>query len=93
MLERAVPLPRPPAVWRRVGKPAVYGIARMAGLVDLLRWVNRRRVAILCYHSVVDRPLPPWVAAGGLHVPIDRFRQQMAFLARRYRVISLVDFV
>ena len=47
MLERAVPLPRPPAVWRRVGKPAVYGIARTAGLVDLLRWVNRRRVAIL----------------------------------------------
>jgi len=93
MLERAVPLPRPPAVWRRVGKPAVYGIARTAGLVDLLRWVNRRRVAILCYHSVVDRPLPPWVAAGGLHVPIDRFRQQMAFLARRYRVISLEDFV
>ncbi|PYP70059.1 MAG: hypothetical protein DMD41_15775 [Gemmatimonadetes bacterium] len=87
------PLPPPSGAWRRLAKPALYGIARTVGFVSLLRWVYRRRVAILCYHSIVDRSLPPWVAAGGLHLPVGRFRQQMAFLARHYRVIPLDDLV
>jgi peptidoglycan/xylan/chitin deacetylase (PgdA/CDA1 family) len=72
-----------------LAKHTLFGTARVTGVVALLRRLHRHRLAILCYHSIVDRRLPPWVAAGGLHLGVERFREQMAFLARHYRVIPL----
>lgn len=88
-------LPGPPtaSAVRRLGKRTLYGIARVTGVFGLLRWLNRRRLPILCYHSIVDMRLPPWVAAGGLHLHVTRFREHMEFLARRYRVVPLDEVV
>lgn len=89
----AVPhLPRH-APLRRAVKTGLYSAIRLSGGLTLLRWIQRSRVPILCYHSVVDGGIPPWVARGGLHLPVDRFRRQMHFLSRHYRVVSLDEFV
>ena len=89
----AVPhLPRH-APLRRAVKTGLYSAIRLSGGLTLLRWIQRSRVPILCYHSFVDGGIPPWVARGGLHLPVDRFRRQMRFLSRHYRVVSLDEFV
>jgi peptidoglycan/xylan/chitin deacetylase (PgdA/CDA1 family) len=74
---------------RALAKSVVYRAAWGTGALSALRWLHRDRIPILCYHSVMDRPLPPWLAAGGLHLTVDRFRAQMEFLARHYRVVPL----
>jgi peptidoglycan/xylan/chitin deacetylase (PgdA/CDA1 family) len=72
-----------------------YGAARRSGALAALRWLHRARIPILCYHSVVDRPVPPSIGdrGGGLHLPADRFREQLRFLARHYRVVSLEEMI
>lgn len=77
----------------QVVKRVAYGAAWRSGTLAALRWLNRGRVPILCYHSVVDGLEPPWreiaEGSGGLHLPVHQFRRQLEFLARHYHVISL----
>jgi peptidoglycan/xylan/chitin deacetylase (PgdA/CDA1 family) len=77
-----------PAVSRHLAR-AFYGAASGSGAVAGFRWLHRYRVPILCYHSVVDAPLAPRVAAGGLHLPAAAFRAQVQYLTARYRVVSV----
>jgi peptidoglycan/xylan/chitin deacetylase (PgdA/CDA1 family) len=71
-------------------KRAAYRAAWGTGALAALRWLHRGRLPILCYHSVVQDLESPWAqASGGLHLPVANFRQQLAFLARHYRVIPL----
>jgi len=64
-------------------------IAGGLGAVAALRWLQRTRVPVLCYHSIVDEPLAPGFAGGGLHLPAATFRSQLRFLTARYRVVPL----
>lgn len=74
----------------QVVKTAAYRAAWQTGALAALRWLHRGRLPILCYHSVIDGSEPRWARlSGGLHLPLAQFRQQLEFLARRYRVISL----
>jgi hypothetical protein len=70
-----------------------YRLAQGSGLTSLVRTLHRRRVPILCYHSVVDRELPPWVSESGSHLPAKQFESQIRFLAAHYRVIPLGDLI
>lgn len=74
----------------QVVKRVAYGAAWRSGTLAALRWINRGRLPILCYHSVVS-DLP--ALSGGLHLPLDQFRRQLEFLARHYRVIPLATAV
>lgn len=69
--------------------PAIWGAANGIGAVAALRWLQRHRVPVLCYHNVVDAALPPAVAAGGLHLPTAAFQAHLSYLAERYHVVSL----
>ena len=53
-------------------------------------FLNRKVAVILTYHSVVDCPLgfDLWT-----HIPLERFEQHMALLAREANVISLKELV
>src|SRR3954471_13688080 len=64
---------------RAIGLPAVTRRLQDAGLV-------------LCYHNVVDASAR---AAGdpAIHMPRDRFENQIRWLTRHYTVIPLSDFV
>lgn len=72
-------------------KAAAFGLARWTGVVAIARWMERRHIPVLCYHSVVPSPVPAGFAHGGLHLPLAEFQWQMQYLARHYRVVSLRD--
>jgi peptidoglycan/xylan/chitin deacetylase (PgdA/CDA1 family) len=58
------------------------------GVPALFRFRNRRRLLILMYHGVVPRPLDPFC----WHMlPVDSFRRQVDWVARRYRVLPLSE--
>ncbi len=77
-----------------VGRRLVDGLAEATnrlGIRSLVLWAGNRRVTILCYHSVVDRPVPPEVARTGLHLDVARFTTQMEFLANHCEVLPLTE--
>ncbi len=47
----------------------------------------RPGAVVLCYHNIVEQPAE--VADPALHMPVDTFRWQMAFVARHFDVVSL----
>lgn len=75
----------------RLAATIYYGSLRGLGLTALERRFRDAGV-ILCYHNVV-----PAVDAGaggpGLHMPRERFEQQMRWLRDHYQVVSLREFV
>jgi peptidoglycan/xylan/chitin deacetylase (PgdA/CDA1 family) len=64
----------------------------LIGAARAVRWLNRRKLVVLCYHGVTRRPDGVPGDAAGLQVRADRFRRQLRYLARRYNVISLGDY-
>lgn len=88
-----LPVPPAPGPARRLAKRLAYGVVSRGGIAALLRRVFRDRLPILCYHSVVPEPPPQWVGRGGLHLGVERFARQIAWLARHYRVIPLAEAV
>jgi peptidoglycan/xylan/chitin deacetylase (PgdA/CDA1 family) len=48
-------------------------------------------VPVLCYHNIVPEALPDGVGDPGLHMALARFIDQMEWLRRHYRVISLSE--
>ncbi|MGE3618368.1 MAG: polysaccharide deacetylase family protein [Gemmatimonadales bacterium] len=57
----------------------------------ILAGLNRGRVAVLCYHSVVDGAVPPPLRRTGLHVRLADFEAQMEALARDFDVVPLAE--
>lgn len=62
---------------------------RLAGLFRLFRWLNRNRLIILTYHSVL--PSTSDIDAGESRNVVDEeaFAWQMRYLAKRYRCLRL----
>jgi peptidoglycan/xylan/chitin deacetylase (PgdA/CDA1 family) len=71
----------------------LYGALHTAGVTRLAGWWNRRRVTILCYHGVTERPERAPEDHWGLHVRRDRFEAHVGYLSRHYRVIPLREYV
>ncbi len=69
-----------------------YASLRATGAVALARRL-RNGGLILCYHNVVAEPLEPSVRDTGLHMPVERFREQVSWLAATYEVVPLAEFV
>ncbi len=69
-----------------------YASLRATGAVALARHV-RKGGLILCYHNVVTERPGASVGDTGLHMRVDRFREQMGWLAANYEVVSLAEFV
>ena len=62
-------------------------------LTRLIAWFNREKVTILCYHSVTRQTEPKANDPHKLHLRFDAFVEQLNYLQRHYRIISLADFV
>ncbi len=75
----------------RLAGPLCYHAMRACGLPAINRRLHDAGL-ILCYHNVVAVGSP---ACGdpGLHMPCDRFEQQIRWLAAHYTVIDLSEFV
>ena len=74
-------------------KRGLFGILYRSGVVRLVTWRDRRAVQILCYHGVTGSASRLAGDAAGLHVRVDRFKAQLGYLRRRYRVISLREYI
>lgn len=77
---------------RRFG-PTVHALSHYSGLMQLMAYLQGIQGAVvLMYHTVADETCCHWVDPRN-HVPAVVFERQMAFLARRKRVISLAELV
>jgi peptidoglycan/xylan/chitin deacetylase (PgdA/CDA1 family) len=74
-------------------KKHLFALFHATRVLDFVSWVNRRKVTILSYHSVVDRDDLPQRDTHKQHLPIHLFIQHLDHLQRNYQVISLSDFL
>ena len=70
---------------------AGFWLADAVGVGRLLGRRSQDRLTILCYHSIVDRPLPERVSRAGLHLQLDVFARQATYLADHCEVIPLSE--
>ena len=75
----------------RLGAPLYYGSLCALGVPTLTRRL-RDEGLILCYHNVVPANAGKF-GEPGLHLSSDRFERQMRWLAARYTVVTLHEFV
>ena len=74
-------------------KKLAFRLLYWTGVVRLVAWLNRKRVVFICYHGVTQRETRHPDDPFGLHVRQDRFRAHLQYLQKRYRVISLSDYL
>lgn len=74
-------------------KRFLFALLNRSRAIRLVAWLNRRKVTILCYHSVIGNQPPPRHDPHKQHIPLPLFLEHLDHLQRNYRVISLVDFL
>lgn len=75
-------------------KKFLFRLLYHSGFHHLLRFLLRPRAIILTYHGFTDRGHHGGIENyQGKHVSIERFRQQLNYLKKYYRVISLTELV
>lgn len=74
-------------------KKYLFALFHATRVLKLVSWINRRKVTILSYHSVVDDHDPLRRDSYKQHLPVDLFRMHLDYLQTNYRVISLSDFL
>lgn len=74
-------------------KRGFFLLLHKLGITRLAAWWNRKRVIILCYHGVTERLKRHPSDRSGLHIRSGRFEEQLNYLRRHYRVISLAEFI
>jgi peptidoglycan/xylan/chitin deacetylase (PgdA/CDA1 family) len=78
---------------RSAGKECSVGVLRLLGVFRLFRWLNRHRLIILTYHSVL--PSTSGIDSGEARnvVAEEMFAWQMRYLAKHFRCVRLEDAV
>ena len=74
-------------------KKYLFALLRSTRAINLVSWLNRKRVPIICYHSVTSDTAPVHHDPHKQHLPLRLFLRQLDFLDRKYNVISLSDYV
>src|SRR5436190_3380797 len=74
-------------------KKYLFALLHSTRAINLVSWVNRKRVPIICYHSVTGDAAPVQPDPHKQHLPLRLFLRQLDFLQRKYNVISLPDYV
>ena len=74
-------------------KTFFFALLRATGILRLVTWINRRKVTILCYHSVSNRADPRPNDVDQLHLGAERFLRQLDYLEAHHPIIPLSEFV
>src|SRR5437762_2720696 len=74
-------------------KKLLFRLLYVTGITTFAAWWNRKRLAILCYHGVTERPGQSPEDAKGLHVNRTRFERHLNFLQSKYNLISLQEYL
>ena len=70
-------------------KKFLFALLFATRLTRLVAWLNRRKVTILCYHSVTRLPEADPNDLHKLHLPLESFVEHLDYLQRHYQIISL----
>lgn len=74
-------------------KKHLFALFSATRVLKLVSWINRRKVTILSYHSVVDDHDPLRSDSHKQHLPVHLFREHLDYLQSNYTVITLSDFL
>jgi peptidoglycan/xylan/chitin deacetylase (PgdA/CDA1 family) len=74
-------------------KKHLFALLHWTRAINLIAWLNRKRVPIVCYHSVTSDISPVHHDPHKQHLPLRLFLRQLDFLESRYNVISLSEYV
>ena len=74
-------------------KKFLFALLFATRLTRLVAWLNRRKVTILCYHSVTKQKENNRSDPHKLHLSIDSFLRHLDYLQAHYRIVSLDEFV
>ncbi len=74
-------------------KKYLFALFHATRVLNLVSWVNRRKVTILSYHSIVDDDGPLRRDSHKQQLPVDLFRKHLDYLQSNHNVIALSDFL
>src|SRR5258707_2597018 len=74
-------------------KKFLFALLQSTRVLCLVSWLNRRKVTILSYHSVIDSDEPVLPDSHKQHLPLRIFRKHLDYLQHHSTVISLDDFL
>ncbi len=74
-------------------KKHLFALLHSTRAINLFAWLNRKRVPIVCYHSVTSDSSPVHHDPHKQHLPLRLFLRQLDFLQTKYNVISLSEYV
>lgn len=74
-------------------KRFLFALLFATRLTRFVAWLNRRRVPILCYHSVTRQQELNQNDPHKLHLRFDSFLHHLDYLQAHYQIISLAEFV
>lgn len=73
-------------------KQLLFAMLYRTGAIHVVSWLNRKRVAIVCYHSVIAGDRPSHDDPHKQHIPVSLFIQHLNYLKRNFHVASLAEF-
>ncbi len=74
-------------------KKRLFALLFATRITRLIAWLNRKKVTILCYHSVTKQQESNPNDPHKLHLRIESFLEQLDYLQAYNRIISLNEFV
>jgi len=74
-------------------KKHLFALLHSTRALNLVSWLNRKRVPIVCYHSVTSDHAPVPHDPHKQHLPLQLFLSHLDFLQSKYNVISLSEYV
>lgn len=74
-------------------KRFLFALLHATRALNLVSWLNRRKVTILCYHSVTAGKEPVSPDPYKQHIPLHLFLEHLDHLQSNYHVIPLADFL
>src|SRR5205809_6390716 len=90
--DHSIPIPMQPGLAHPMLRFLYYASLRAVGVPKLVRRL-RNDSLILCYHNVWPAPDGPRSGDAAVHLPLERFVEQISWLAEYYTVVSLGELV
>jgi len=74
-------------------KKLLFALLFSTRAIRFISWLNRKRVPIICYHSVTSDAAPVKRDPHKQHIPLRLFLRHLDYLQTNYNVVSLAEFV
>jgi peptidoglycan/xylan/chitin deacetylase (PgdA/CDA1 family) len=74
-------------------KKLLFALLVSTRAVHLISWLNRKRVSIICYHSVTSDAAPVERDPHKQHIPLRLFLRHLDYLQANYNPVSLSEYL